>query len=245
MSNPTSNDDGDGVMLFGSTHGVARETETGHMFEAVSFRNNGITLISTSQGAFPYDRRDNAIHREIRNDVLSRPVLREVTVRAPEVFAEDAQGEEVLIGTLNRYDGTAYDPTRTNIGSIEIVHRYRDSGSMVLTDQNPSRTVYEYQAHGATLLNRILDTQNPDTGSPAERKERLDNAILQLKAVWGDSVTVDLETGSFDPVGDGPNAQKCAYFKERLRAALGNGREPNETAGGSSSGIDEKSLPGL
>lgn len=239
MNNPAQEETGSGVMLFGSTdHDIAESTKTGHLFEAVSFRSRGIVLVSTDKGAFPFDNVSNQLEQELRNDVLERPVMREVTVRAPDVYAEEPGDGETLIGTMNRYDGTAFDPTRENVGSIEIVHRYQDSGNMVLTDQNPSGRVYDFQAHGATLLNRLLNTQDPSAGTPAERKDLLDNILVELKAVWGDSVEVDFESGSFEPVGEGVNAQKCAHFKERVRQAITGGPAPNESA-------SEEGLPEL
>jgi hypothetical protein len=219
-------------------------TETGHLVEAPSFgAERNIVLVATDEGLFPMRPAGNDISNELRNTALEEIEMPEVTLRGGDVTYEDHQGEEHRVGTRNRYDGSGYDPSDPNPGAIEIVHRYQDSGNLVLTNQNPDANIYQYQAHGTKLLTLMANTQDPSFGSEEKRLELRDKILLQLKAAWGDSISIDFANGNFEAVGDDVNAQKTAFFKERVRAAvMGEGAPNTAVPNGSES---PEGLPGL
>jgi microcystin degradation protein MlrC len=133
-----------------------------------------------------------------------------------------------MIGRRLRYDGSDFDPTATNAGEIEIVHRYTDSGNLTLTSQNPEAGIYNFRAHGSTLINLFREIADPEGDfSDEEKKELLDDILMQIKAAYGDSVTVDFENGDFQAAGDGPDAEKVAYLRDRVEMALNGNGAPN------------------
>lgn len=239
------------VALFGSTdHEVESVTEEGSVIEVPTYglssnpdQVSGIVHVSTSEGLFPMDPISNETSQEVRNSAIGTTegqiVAPDVTVRGSDVYFEGPEGE-TRIGTRKRYDGNAYDPANPNAGSIELVHRYQDSGSMVVTNQNPDESVFGYQAHGSEAVNLFRATQDPSTGSPEERRILRDKLLIELKGQWGESVAIDLTEGSFEPVGDGVDAEKCSFFKEHLQAALS-----GKSAGVNVAQDDDGGLPGL
>lgn len=237
------------VALFGSTdHEVESITEEGSLVEAVSFGwGRDIVLVATDEGLFPFDPYSSEMANNLREAALGTNedgeiVVPEVTLRGGPVYFEDGQGNEEQVGVRKRYNGDGYNPSNPNPGNIEIVHRYQDSGSMVLTNQNPDGDIFRYQNHGGKLLELFQVTQDPDAASPQERIELRNKILVQLKAAWGDSVAVDLQDGSFEPVGDDVDAEKAGFFKESVKAAILGEAGPNTVAADDS---DTEGLPGL